>query len=300
MPAPKPVVAVAPKPTCLAPATWRVPLLWRIDGGKQRAYLLGTMHVSDLRVQTFPPSLAAAFDEATALYTEISFDPANLSSIAGRVMLPPEQSLDKLLKPEVVARLQAFLSGRGLAWPMVLRMKPWVVMAMLTDKSALPTKAGATAASGPPAPMSPPLDLLLSQRAQARKLTVAGLETVAEQVDAIETMSAAEQIAMLEAQLTAAEATTTKPSAVAQLKDAFFCGDLEPLARLIVKESAGLNAKLFQALFTTRNQRLAERMAQHLASDDHITVYAIGAGHLTGTDGVVARLGRAGFHLTRQ
>jgi hypothetical protein len=244
------------------------------------SYLFGTIHFGDPRVLDLPAPVAQAFASARRLVLEVTPDAPTLLEAAAGTMLPPGDDLESLLGTDLYREVVAAAQRRQVPALVVARLKPWAVATLLslplTDQERV-------------------LDLTLYRRALARGLPVSGLESAAEQLAAFETLSRAQQIALLREVL---RNEAHMPNQYRELVDAYLSRDLATLARLgeeAMGPGSGHDA-FGQALVGERNQRMAERIEQ-LAGDGGGLFVAVGALHLPGDAGLVQLLRRRGFDV---
>ena len=168
------------------------PALWAISApdGAPRAYLFGTVHLLPAGVDWQSPALTAAMDRSDALAIEVlgADDPQKLAgafkALAFSPNLPPVESrLPADLRPE----LEQAKGDIGLARMMLDGMESWA--AALTLASAQHEKLGLDRADG--------VETVVAARFRQAGKPVRGLETIAEQLGAFDTLPEAEQRQML-------------------------------------------------------------------------------------------------------
>lgn len=268
------------------------PLLWRVDGART-SYLYGTIHLPDPRVLARPPAVEAALRECAVVITEMPLDRDTQKQVDARTRLPKGEALDQLLPPPLYERTDRYLKRKGLRLRAFNDRTVWFVSTTLPLLDHL----GAFV-------LREPLDRQLVRSAERRGQEVASLETLDEQLGVFENLSAADQIALLEATLDSVErAAAARQDPITGLVEAYLRGNEAELERLLRQEAAlehPVNQRLYDELMTRRNGRFVERIAARLRADpERGQFFAIGAGHLVGEDGVVARLRAAGFTVTR-
>jgi hypothetical protein len=143
------------------------------------------------------------------------------------------------------------------------------------------------------------LDNRLYRAALEQKKAVHQLETLDEQVDALEGLLEKDQVAML---ASAVAEHDRMPARVKRLIDAYLRRDLAELAAVSDEDASDpamkkLNAVLMHRLLDQRNVRMAERMETELKAGR--AFIAIGALHLYGNNGVLARLATRGYRVSR-
>ncbi|MFN7953142.1 MAG: TraB/GumN family protein [bacterium] len=282
-------------PSEAVPGRFREGLLWRVEPRAvpgapiAPSYVFGTMHSSDPRVRAVAETIEPAFRDAKAFCAEASFDGAAMLTVTERMFAGEGRSLDQILGRELFDRIVPLLEARGLPGGFVPMLRPWVVLLTLS----VPASAATTDASSI-------LDLELMNRAQSTGKTVCGVETLDEQVDAIEAIPERELVAHIRA---AADAAASLDETYAQAIELYVKQDLAGLASLDAGSASGgtesrrLAAKLTRRLLDDRNVRMAARIADYVQRGGAFV--AIGAGHLAGERGVLALLEKRGFVVER-
>ena len=197
----------------------RRPLLWMVEG-TPRVFLYGTIHVPDKRVTEHLPIVQAAFDQSTALYTELRLDQAaqmQMQMTVFQMAVMPDKTLADVLGAELHDRVEKLMPA-GLPFAMLGNTKPWLTQiillqtlisehnAMLERKAAqaVEKKEGAEEEGekegaeeeeeeGEDAPALA-LDPLLYAQAQKAGKTVGGLEEIATQLKPFNEMSIDAQV----------------------------------------------------------------------------------------------------------
>jgi hypothetical protein len=260
-------------------------LLWRVESpGADVApsYLFGTMHSDDPRVADPPATVTQALAASRVLLLELDLGAPEIALAPLAMILPPGQTLDGLLDADTYRRAQAAMQARGYPPAAVDRMRPWAVAVTLAM---------------PPVRTGRYLDLVLYEQALAQGLTVQGLERIAEQLGVFEGLSTADQAALLRLSL---DEYGREAAAFEALHQAYLARDLDYLVTLSTQAFAKLPPALAEtfeaAILTERNRRMAERAAPQLAAGGAFV--AVGALHLAGEDGLVARFRARGYRLT--
>lgn len=133
-----------------------------------------------------------------------------------------------------------------------------------------------------------PLDYVLWQKADALNMNMKGLEKVEEQVATMRSLPIESQLKMLSKALT--KINQIRKSTF-QLLNYYENEDINYLFKA-TKKSLGAFRKV---LLYNRNQVMAERIAENAFEP---SFYAIGAAHLAGHKGVLAKLKRMGFSVS--
>ena len=113
-------------------------LLWKIETeGSAPSYLFGTMHMTDPRVTALTPKAQQAYDAAGTVVietTEVLDEAKMMASLAREpdlMMFTDGTTLPSLLSPEDAKAMEAGLAARGIPLTSVLKMKPWMLSALL-------------------------------------------------------------------------------------------------------------------------------------------------------------------------
>jgi uncharacterized protein YbaP (TraB family) len=271
------------------------PLLWSAehpDGA--RAWLFGTIHVSDPRVTRLAAPVEAALEEADALWTELDVTPTVTARLVQAGSMPAGTTLTGILPQETADALRAEVAAHGGDLALFDRLRPWlaeVQLGMLDAREYM--RAGA-----------PALDLLLRQRATATGMRLGEIETVEEQLDAVAHGTEEQQIARLHRTLEdLAVARAEGRSPFRELFEAYVAGDTDALWALAEEQldpPVPSVLEWWDAVYLQRNHRMVERLAREtLADEDGVPFFAFGALHFLGPQGVVELLRAQGWTVTR-
>lgn len=252
-------------------------LLWRITtpGNERPSYLYGTVHSKDDRAFQFGDSVLPALDRCAIAAGELDLSTASAEmgmALLTTMRMSGDKKLEDLYRKKDWKRVEAAIqAGMGFMAPMTLRMKPFFVLALLTEN----------AMDGDQPQV---LDEFLQQRAKANGRQVIGIETVKEQLAAVDAIPLEDQAAML---LDHVEHGGYSGEMDAML-DAYARQDLETLVD--AAEKTGTMPDSFErALLTERNGRMVQRMDK-LLRDGQPIFFLIGAAHLPRPDGLILGL----------
>jgi hypothetical protein len=269
------------------------PFLWEATSGDTTVYLFGTIHLPDERVLDLPPSVRGALDRADAVHTELPMDAATQMKAATAGFLPAGQSLATVLPPDVYARLDAYLTGRGGNLGLFARMKVWAVAMTLQILDILPQLA-----------LRQALDAALYRQAAEQGKEVGGLETVEEQTGIFDALTAEEQVEMLTKTLDALEKDAAAGSnALEALVVAWLSGDESAVAAQLgegMPEDTELGRRMKKRLLDDRNRLMVERLLAAVDADPaKVRFVAVGTAHHLGEGGIVDLLSEAGWTVRR-
>lgn len=265
------------------------PLLWKVSDKDNSLYLLGSFHL--LKKSDYPLSgdVEAAFADAEKLVFEVP--PAQLTDpeTARKMQLVAgygdERTLTKVLPADVREKLDAMLGAQGVA--QLDAYEPWFVnLSLLLGVSQV---LGFEADQG--------LDQHLMRRAAEARKPTSGLETIDRQLEVLDATPMSEQIGGLRDFL-------ANPAAVPKMLDdmhgAWRNGEADRLNTLAVEEMRKRTPVTYRLINVERNDAWVPQLSQLLdgsSGDDAMAV--VGAMHLLGEDGVVAKLRAKGYRVER-
>lgn len=267
------------------------PFLWRIERTPE-AYLFGTIHLPDARVTKVPDLVQTAFTKSHVFVTEIPLDDTAQAEVAKESIRSGTETLAMLLPAAVRESSDRFLQGYGfsLAEFAPLEVYAFALQLPLLEYAAKPIR---------------PLDAMLYDRAKQTNKKLVALETPAEQLAIFEALSRDEQVELLRVtlqDLLPSEKGTTHDK-VDDLVRAYLSGEDQRLDEDLfgpMRKGGPLERRLLHEMLDVRNERLATRVVRDLASQKgSVVFYAIGAGHMVGSQGIVERLRREGMKVTR-
>jgi uncharacterized protein YbaP (TraB family) len=254
-------------------------------------YLLGSFHA--LRASDYPlaPAVDAAFADAERVAFELSPGEMESPEVAPMMMaaaaLPAGKDLRSSLEPATWAKLEVYAAKRGLPLANFAGIEPWFValVVSMTEMQLM----GLDPEQG--------LDRhLLARAAQAGKPT-SGLETAAEQIAALDSMSPTEQQQALDEALRDAEDFRTQMD---ELHAQWRRGDEVGLEAQMGKDMRAHYPQLYQRINVDRNRAWLPKV-QAMLDDEHDddSLVVVGSLHLLGDDGLVAMLRSKGYTVER-
>jgi uncharacterized protein YbaP (TraB family) len=264
------------------------PALWRVSDRDTTIYLFGTIHLlpKDYAWRT------KAFDKAVAgsqsLVVETIVDTKNPMALAAEMArlgfrpgLPPIASRIPAAK---VPLLEAAIVKTGVPRVAFDRMETWAAAFMLLGTQfkdlGLSGDAGVE-------------HVLRGAFAQAGK-SVGQLETNSEQLGFFDTLPERAQLSLLEG---AIETPTEMRGQFQDMLNAWGRGDVAKIGATFNEDLAG-SPELRDALLRRRNVNWTNWIERRMAAPGSVLV-AVGAGHLAGSDSVIAMLQRDGYKVKR-
>jgi len=263
------------------------PALWQVAGERNSVYLFGSVHLLRDGEFRLEGAVEEAYEEAEAIFFEVDMDdlsPMETATATAALAIDPQgRGLFELMGPDAEAARNA-AAAAGIDLALVSPMEPW--FAGLTVVSLALAKEGFSPAAG--------VEQVVLQRAAADGKEVLGLETLEEQLGALDSLALELQRDFL---LQALEDAGRPSEALAAFLEAWKRGDAEALAAELATEFAASPA-LYEALMVRRNQRWAAQVVD-LLDDDRDYLVVVGALHLAGPDGLPAMLRDRGLDLKR-
>lgn len=274
-------------------------LLWRVEGndGTAPSYLFGTMHVTDPRVLQMSEHARKALQNSQAVVIETTdiLDPSQmlalLSTSPELLMFPPEENLTDHLSSDERELVQAALAERGVPLQSVVKMKPWMLVSLvsLPNCELRRKEAGALV-----------LDAKIAEEARQGGKRLIGLETAKEQLTAISSLPMTLHIEALVGVLELGDRVDDMIETLIALYLEGQTGMFQPVLQDVLMEDAqGKEGYVAfeERMIVMRNKVMAQRAAPLL--DEGGAFIAVGAMHLPGEGGLVSLLRKAGYHVNR-
>jgi hypothetical protein len=279
-------VAIAVALLATAQAAQAKTFAWKATGKGGTIYLIGSIHVMSEGFYPLNPALEAAFKDSDLLVEEVDLaemlDPAAQMAILSRGMLPPNQSLDKVLSPATLALVQKTAGDLGGVGGPLMRFKPWMLAIALQGLEL--AKAGFDPALG--------LDKHFYDQAKAAGKAVQGLETAEFQISRFDTMTMEQQDRMLAQTL---KELATETATVGQLGDAWKTGDIAGVESIALADLKS-DPLMYQRLLVERNRNWMPKIEALFARRGRALV-VVGAAHMVGPDGLLAMLRAKGYTI---
>ena len=280
IPQDSPKTANAPQRTPRSAGQSHAGLFWRIHAqGHSPSFVLGTIHSEDPRITRIRPTVASVLDHSARFIMEMRLDPLVFFQMGAAMLLEEGRHLESIVGTKTYIQAVAAMATIGVPEPVVGRLKPWAVMAMLSMPKS---KGGAI------------MDMVLWQRAQGQGKPTSGLETVEEQLSVFNDLSTQDQIDLLRMTL---DQLPSQAMIFEQLIEAYVADDLAAIQALADK--SGFSAETPAAahfrsrLNDERNQRMVQRIIPYLEQGN--SFIAVGALHLGGPQGILALLRKHGY-----
>ncbi|WP_299755929.1 TraB/GumN family protein [uncultured Pontibacter sp.] len=259
-------------------------LLWKISGKglKKPSYIYGTIHAVCPDKMMISEALQSTVTQTEQLSLELDMDDPNMmTQIMQSAMLPEGQSLKAMLDEEEYSALATyFKASYGIDLIQLDNMKPFMLYTML-----LPMLTECKPES---------YEQKLMELAHAQQKEVLGIETVKEQMSAVDKLPNELYIDMLVR--TVGDITKSKAD-YREMVELYMDQDIKGLQELMKRDYTKDDYKKFNdAFLVQRNKNWIPVMEQMAKTKS--TLFAVGAAHLAGEHGVVALLRKQGYKVT--
>jgi uncharacterized protein YbaP (TraB family) len=281
--------AVAYTPEQLVPTEKSV--FWKISGNglKKPSYLYGTIHMIPKNQYEMPDAVREALDNAKRVTFEIDMkEMTNLRtqmSLMSKAFMPGGKTIKDLMSPEDYTFVKGKLADKGLPASMMERMKPLFLSTLFSsDDGSGSSEAAVTS-----------VEMELYRSARNRKLETAGLETTSYQMGIFDSIPYKVQAKMLIDGLRSMDVDTTgEDDQLDKLVKLYKEQDISAMQSMIADEAEGM-AAYEEILLKKRNRNWIAPMGKMMREKP--TIFAVGAGHLGGPEGVVALLRKEGYRV---
>lgn len=256
-------------------------LLWKISGKgiKQPSYLFGTMHI--LCDATLEPKVLKALDDTKQLYLEINMDdPGIQTKMMLGMTMKNGQKMSKLASTEDFELVNDFLNENlGMPAKLLDSFKPALVATLLAPKFM-----GC-------APES--IEQSLMEVTKEQNEQIFGLETIEKQLALFDAIPYEEQ--MQELISMAKEGVDKQIEESKKLEKVYKSQNLAAIAEMMNEEDNKLYGDHADIMLTERNQSWIPGI--EAAAKTTPTLFAVGAAHLGGDNGVVNLLRKKGYKV---
>lgn len=260
--------------------------IWRISKRHASLYLVGSIHTLNPDDYPLPEVMESAFRESHTLVEEINLtliDPVTTQQEALKLgAYPHGKSLQTELPPAVYQQVATSAQQLGIDMQRLDRLRPWLGSIAVEDMQL--QRADFNPSDG--------VDHHFADEAQMSGKRVIGLESAHYQLELLANLPAKSQQAML---LDSLEQATKFDAEVHALITAWQHGDAEGLNKIMQQDFAD-NPLAYQRLVVDRNRTWFPRLERLALSGERYFV-VVGAAHLVGPDGLLARFQKAGYKL---
>lgn len=263
-----------------SPASVRT-LLWEISGnGLQKpSYVFGTMHILCADDAKLSPNMKKALQEAVRVYLEIDMDDREqMMSSLKYFRMNEGVKLQDLLTPAEYKRIDSALKKSKTPMPlsMMNRFKPMLIASMLGEQFMDCAKKNG-------------MEMVIMDEVKSMEKEIRGLETIAYQAGLFDSIPYAKQAKDL---LLYIDSAQSYKNTTMEMVKVYKAQDLAKMDSLTRKSDPGMEA-FMDILLYRRNRNWVQQMP--VLMREGTMVFAVGAGHLPGKEGVLQLLRDKGY-----
>ncbi len=258
--------------------------LWELHGKHNTVYILGSIHV--LRPSDYPlaPAVLDAYSDANSIFMEVNLaeiDPQRMQTeLLASARLPEGKTLPGIMGDARYKRAQVLAQEVGIDIGIFDAFAPWFAAEAISQLQL--QQLGFQPKSG--------VEMFFLERARADGKTVAGLETVHDQIALFDALSMDEQADYLVSSL---EQAHDLPKEVDAMVHAWASGDTQWFADQL-KSEIGRDPVLYDSVLVARNRKWVPKI-EALLNDDKNYLVIVGTGHLVGQGSVIELLKKDGI-----
>lgn len=256
-------------------------LLWEISGNglREPSYLYGTMHVLCAEDARVSENLKSSIKKAKRVYFEIDMD--DMTEMMGGLKymrMNDGVKLSDLLTKEEYARVEAAFKKSKTPMPMSMinRFKPALVSSLLGEQAM-----GCTQQKG--------MEQVIMKEANDNDKVIMGLETIQFQSSLFDSIPYEKQAKEL---LSYIDSMDNYKGMTMEMVSAYKAQDLEKLETLVSKSDPAM-ADYMDLMLYGRNRKWVQQMPTLMS--EGTLLFAVGAGHLPGEQGVINLLRKRGY-----
>jgi uncharacterized protein len=258
--------------------------LWELHGKHNTVYILGSIHV--LRPSDYPlaPAVLNAYGNAKSIFMEINLAEIDSLSMQTELLasarLPEGKTLPLILGDARYKRAQALAHEVGIDLGIFDAFAPWFAAEAISQLQL--QQLGFQPQSG--------VEMFFLERARVDGKSVAGLETVHDQIALFDALPMDEQADYL---ISSLEEAHDLPKEVNAMVRAWASGDTQWFADQL-KSDLGRDPVLLDSVLVARNRKWVPKI-EALLNDDKNYLVIVGTAHLVGAGSVIALLKKDGI-----
>ena len=258
--------------------------LWELHGKHNTVYILGSIHV--LRPSDYPlaPAVLNAYGNAKSILMEVNLAEIDLQGMQTELLasarLPEGKTLQGIMGDARYQRAQVLAREVGVDLGIFDAFAPWFAAEAISQLQL--QQLGFQPQSG--------VEMFFLQRARTDGKSVAGLETVHDQIALFNALSMDEQADYLVSSL---EEAHDLPKEVGAMVHAWASGDTQWFADEL-KSEIGRDPVLYDSVLVARNRKWVPKI-EAMLNDDKNYLVIVGTAHLVGQGSVIALLKKDGI-----
>ncbi|MCS3797077.1 TraB/GumN family protein [Niastella sp. OAS944] len=259
-------------------------LLWKISGNglSRSSYLYGTMHVLCAGDATISDSLKLAIKYADQIYFELDMD--NMGEMLGAMKylrMNDGKKLSELLSKEDYAKVEEYFKHNAVPLPLAMmnRFKPYFISSLIGEQMmSCDQKNG--------------MEELIMRESKKYNKEIKGLETTEFQASIFDSIPYEKQAKDLVSYI---DSIDSYKQVTMEMVEVYREQNLERMDSLMHKSDPGMD-EYMDILLYGRNRHWVDQMPEIMKSK--CILFAVGAGHLPGEQGVISLLRKKGYKVT--
>lgn len=259
-------------------------LLWKISGNGLTgpSYLFGTMHVLCAEDATLSDTLKQAIKNCDRIYFELDMD--NMMEMVGAMKylrMNDGKKLSELLTKEEYQKVENYFKTNSVPLPlsMMNRFKPYFISSLIGEQMMNCSQKNGME------------ELIMRESKQYHK-EIRGLETTEFQASIFDSIPYEKQAKDL---VNYIDSIDSYKQVTLEMVDVYRQQNLDRMDTLMHKSDPGMD-EYMDLLLYGRNRRWVEQMPDIMKQ--RCTLFAVGAGHLPGEQGVINLLRKKGYRVT--
>jgi len=262
--------------------------LWEIEGTNNRIRLLGSVHFLRAEDHPLPRVINDVYQRADVIIMELALDtigPTELQRVNQELAVDPQgRNLNELIGAGAWREAQSLATSINIDLNMLQPFEPWFAALQITQLRLM--QLGYDGSFG--------IETTITRKARADQKPMRGLETLDEQLRALDTLPAkAQETFLLQTLEEAGSLTDNLETIVTAWKQ----GDIETLGNLLL-EGMDEQPEVYDQLLVRRNRRWTKIIIE-MTNDSQDYLIIVGALHLIGEDSIQNMLGEAGIQTRR-
>jgi uncharacterized protein YbaP (TraB family) len=259
-------------------------LLWKISGNglNRSSYLFGTMHVLCADDATVSDSLKLAIKYCDRIYFELDMD--NMAELMGAMKylrMNDGIKLSELLTKEEYARVETYFKNNAVPLPLAMmnRFKPYFISSMIGEQMMNCSQKNG-------------MEELIMRESKQYPKEIRGLETTEFQASIFDSIPYEKQAKDL---VNYIDSIDSYKQVTMEMVEVYRQQNLDRMDTLMHKSDPGMD-EYMDLLLYGRNRHWVEQMP--VLMKKQCILFAVGAGHLPGEQGVINLLRKKGYKVT--
>ncbi|HET6227215.1 MAG TPA: TraB/GumN family protein, partial [Bacteroidia bacterium] len=254
-------------------------ILWEINGNglKKPSYLFGSIHITDKKVFNFPDSVLAKLKQCETAAFELNLDSVSGMMLENAIKQAKKRKVDEILSKNEMAKLKKELKKKNISIDNIDNEVPLNLYNRYNESLRKKDKKD----------MSTFLDGYLFRIAHLYGKDIIGIETYEEQMNAFDNMQDDDQKKLL---MSMADSTYNPREYMDSLVSLYIRQDVKGLYTMV----SGVSAGDFENIVLIKRNYVMDRRIDSLIQRRSAFI-CVGAGHLSGTEGLIALLSKRGY-----